>query len=257
MSFFFSPFLSLPSFKDISHFIPEPYSENETDPASLLRWQVVNVSVFSSERQSAIKEVKSVRLRYGKLVKAFGKLVDQMQKTPDDETKLGPLKEKKDKAAKEIESAKLKRHEQELKRTADREAKQKKEQEKDSKKRDKDSKQSISVPSEKDMKQKASEEKAKSMMMGFFTKSSKPAPEGGAKIENVKSMSAGKVSTKGKYSPDPIAIARFEEAISQGMSISDINRYNLKRYRNKESAVRKKGTLRKKVKLSVILFLSY
>lgn len=204
--------------------------------------------MFSSDRQAAIKEVKSVRTRYGKLIKAFGKLIEQMQKAPDDEMKLGPLKDKKDKAAKEIEAAKLKRHEQELKRSADREAKQKKELEKDSKKREKESKQgsaSSSIPSEKDLKQKASEEKSKSMLMGFFSKAAKPVSDGGAKLES------SKKATLSKPTIDPVALARFEEAISKGMSISDINRDNLQRYRRGGCACRTKRTLRSKIKLSV------
>ncbi len=104
----------------------------------LYRWEVHSMQFFSKPSQSIIREVKTVRNRYSRAVRAMVKVIEQIHKTPNDASKLPPLEEKVAKAYSEIEKAKEKRREYEQKKALELEDKLKKQEAAEKKKKEKE-----------------------------------------------------------------------------------------------------------------------
>ena len=161
-----------------------------------------------------------------------------------------------------------------MRRAAEREAKSKKDQEKDAKNREGSDK--AKKTKEEEAKKLAVTEKQKSMLIGFFSAKPKVVEGGADPSTDTKQSSStstspsasGRNSLSSKASAskpkngrragapvvDVAALANFEQAMSRGMSTTEIQRFNLQRYRlgcQGALPIGCKGKLRKKRNLSV------
>lgn len=93
----------------------------DTELLSIWSWEVNKTSVFSPAELSIIKECQSNRRRYGRTVKAYMSIVDQVEKIASlDDTKVLQAEEKASKAFADVEKAKEKRMESDRKKQQDR-----------------------------------------------------------------------------------------------------------------------------------------
>lgn len=60
----------------------------DVEPVALWRWEINRASFFSKGAQAVIKEVRLARKRYGQAVRAYWRVIEQINKTPDDEAKV-------------------------------------------------------------------------------------------------------------------------------------------------------------------------
>ena len=148
---------------------------------------------FSTSSLTLRGTAKTVRARYGKLIKAEGKVVEQLGKSKggaEGEAEISRLEEAASKAQEEVMKAKERRREMDKKRASDVEEKAKKEvlrlkkeenaalerKEKQAEK-DKEKEEKKRQPTEKELKEAALLEKQRSVMLGFFNT---PKPSSGA-----------------------------------------------------------------------------
>lgn len=110
----------------------------DSDQLACWRWDTTSSIYFTKTGQGIIREVKTVRSRYSRAIKAVVKVVEQLKKMPYDEAKVAFTEEKLAKVVVEIEKAKEKRREMDGKRAADLEEKSKREAIKEEKKREKE-----------------------------------------------------------------------------------------------------------------------
>jgi hypothetical protein len=170
----------------------------DADVQSIFRWEVHSNLFFTKPTLSIIRDVRATRNRYGRVVKALAKVIEQMMKVPFDEKKVSFFDERFMKCLSEVEKYKEKRKEMEIKKLLDLEEKRKKEEikeqkllEQKKKKEKEESDKKIAnndnnnnnvkntiektakqppVITEKDIKNAKSLEKQKNTMLSFFTK---------------------------------------------------------------------------------------
>jgi hypothetical protein len=148
---------------------------------------------FSTSSLTLRGTAKTVRARYGKLIKAEGKVVEQLGKSKggaEGEADISRLEEAASKAQEEVTKAKERRREMDKKRASDVEDKARKEalrlkkeenaaverKEKQAEK-EKEKEEKKKQPTEKELKEAALLEKQRSVMLGFFNT---PKPSSGA-----------------------------------------------------------------------------
>jgi hypothetical protein len=164
----------------------------DQDRICVWRWEVTSLSFFSHSAVGIIKEARRIRGHYGRAVKAAARLMEQIQKTPSDDTKIAPAEERATKSYAEVEKLREKRRELEKKRATDNELKRQKELAKEAKRKEKEEademkansasvvpekkSEKIKVVSEKEQKKAESLEKSKNLFMSFL----KPKAESSA-----------------------------------------------------------------------------
>jgi flagellar biosynthesis GTPase FlhF len=123
---------------------PKSDSSSKYEDESLvavLRWECNSTVFFNKASQGVIREIRSVRGRYSRGIKAFAKVIEQIHKTPALETvqtKITPLEEKAAKVVEEIAKQKAKRFDFEQKKVLELESKLKKQEEADKKKKERE-----------------------------------------------------------------------------------------------------------------------
>ena len=92
-------------------------SFEDTEQEPLWRWESKLVFThFSEKHRKTVEEVRKVRNRYSKGIKALGQVLDQMIKIPFDKTKVDTLEEKASKLCDEIDKVKSKKAEEDQKK---------------------------------------------------------------------------------------------------------------------------------------------
>lgn len=147
---------------------------------------------FSTSSLALRGTAKTVRARYGKLIKAAGKVVEQLGKSKggaEGEAEISRLEEAASKAQEEVMKAKERRREMDKKRASDVEEKAKKEALRlkkeenaavERKEKEKEKEEKKKQPTEKELKEAALLEKQRSVMLGFFNTPKPSSGTGGA-----------------------------------------------------------------------------
>lgn len=125
----------------------------DDDPVAIYRWEVHNSALYlSAPGQSAAKELRTVRKRYGKAVRATHRVIEQLQsmrgvatETDANKGKVATLEDVLAKGMAEIEKAKGRRLELLKKRALEAEEKARKEEAKEVKKREREEKLAAAV----------------------------------------------------------------------------------------------------------------
>ena len=160
-----------------------------TDALAVWRWEVHSMQYFTKTSQNTLREVRSIRGRYSRTLRAIQRVLEQLHKQPFSETKLAPLEERSAKCIAEVEKAKEKRRELEVKRAADIAEKKRKDEIKEQKRLEKEESDRLKKEaaatlkteekekktpfvSEKAMKKAAEIEKSKNVFMNFLKSSS-------------------------------------------------------------------------------------
>lgn len=108
------------------------------DQECIWRWEVHALPSFRDSSQKLVKEVRALRNRYSRAIKAASSLIQHLRKKFDDNVKTVAFEEKVVKAMAEIEKFKEKRRELEAKRLSDLEEKSKREEAKEKKRKEKE-----------------------------------------------------------------------------------------------------------------------
>ena len=119
----------------------------DEDPIAIYRWEVHSVLYLSATGQAATRELRAVRGRYGRAVKASQRVIEQLQamrgpatETEVNKSKVTALEDRLAKCIAEVEKAKGRRQELLKKRAADAEEKARKEELKEAKRREREEK---------------------------------------------------------------------------------------------------------------------
>jgi hypothetical protein len=243
-----------------------------TDALAVWRWETLSPVHFTKSAQAVLREVRAVRGRYSRALKAVYRVLEQLQKVPYSETKLAPLEERSAKCMTEVEKAKEKRRETETKRAAEAAEKRRKDELREQKRLEKEEadkarkaaaeaaaaakaaqgsaekEKKAPVVNEKALKKAQELEKSKNMFMNFL-KSSAPAagassapvsanaPAAPATSSGSSSATQLKASTAASSSAcaeeRSEKLARFDAALKADMPLSEIMRYQRERYQSR------------------------
>jgi hypothetical protein len=123
----------------LGHRLKNIHAFEDDSLAAMWRWETFSPQHFTTVASSStLKEAKTIRGRYSRVVKALSKVIEQVSKLPYDESKVAPLEEKVSKAVAEVEKAKEKRRELEVKKEKDAQDKVAKEALKEQKRKEKE-----------------------------------------------------------------------------------------------------------------------
>ena len=142
----------------------------DEDPMAIYRWEVHNSALYlSAPGQSAAKELRTVRKRYGKAVRAMYRVIEQLQsmrgvatETEANKGKVATLEDILAKSMAEIEKAKGRRLELLKKRALEAEEKARKEEAKEAKKREREEKLAAAVVAAQEKEKEKEKDKKKS-----------------------------------------------------------------------------------------------
>lgn len=251
----------------------------DADDQAVWRWELNSTTLLSKSALSTVREARTVRGRYGRALKAWSRVNEQLLKTPVDgdvagnEVKVANLEEKAMKCLAEIEKAKERKAELEKKRVNDLQEKQRREELKEQKKREREEealKKKIAqksahekqlsaeaeaklahqeekkrVAEEKAKKEAMLKEKQKNMFMSFL----KVTPKAELKKEEVQEVQAKKEIVVDLDLLEK-RLEHFEKSLQSGLSVEEIGRLNSKRYKEqrKVEKQRKKTEMLKRGK---------
>lgn len=141
----------------------------DDDQVAIYRWEVHNSALYlSAPGQSAAKELRTVRKRYGKAVRATHRVIEQLQsmrgvatETEANKGKVATLEDVLAKSMAEIEKAKGRRLELLKKRALEAEEKARKEEAKEAKKREREEKLAAAVVAAQEKEKEKEKEKDK------------------------------------------------------------------------------------------------
>ena len=141
----------------------------DDDPVAIYRWEVHNCALYlSTSGQTATKELRTVRKRYGKAVRATFRVIEQLQsmrgvatETESNKSKVATLEDGLAKSVAEIEKAKGRRLELLKKRAVEAEEKARKEEAREAKKREKEEKAAAAAAAAQEKEKEKEKEKDK------------------------------------------------------------------------------------------------
>jgi hypothetical protein len=170
----------------------------DTDSSAIWRWELTTTSSLPKESQSIIKDIRIVRTRHGKAVKALAKVTEQITKTPTDEAKISGHDERAVKAVAEVEKAKEKRRELERKRAEVRAKEAEKKRQHDEAKEAKRKEKEDIATAKKLESEKAAAEKAEAKAQERAVKDAEKAQKEAEKVQKEAEKAAEKAAQQAK-----------------------------------------------------------